>query len=260
MFHWFIFRRLHSLTGLGLTLFLVGHLYVNSKAALPLQEGSSPYIHAVNELQDITYLPVIELLLLGLPILIHTIWGIVYLRTGRYGFVKHDGSAPLMPYPGHYGYVLQRVTAWVLLVGIAVHVLQMRFLDRPVAVEEAGRTHYEVSVVHDESLHNMALKLPVKVEPSEGLMTVETKDFGTAEWVLMRQTFQSPGWILLYTLFVLAAAYHAFQGLWTFLLSWGLTISLRSQRLCHAFSMACMCLVAFMGLVAIFGTYWMHGR
>lgn len=263
MFRSFIYRRLHSLLGLGLVIFLIGHLYVNSKAALPLHEGSSPYIVAVNELQEITFLPAIEVLLLGLPFLLHAIWGVRYLRTGRYGLPSHDGSKPITPFMGHYAYVIQRWTAWILLVGIAVHVVQMRFLERPVSVVKDGKTHYEVVVMADDSLHRMAAQLPLSMLPvreDDGFetATVQTKDFGTAEFVLMRETFQSPGWMLLYTLFVLAAVFHAFQGLWTFLLKWGVIISPQAQRFFHGVSLALMCLVAAMGLVAIYGTYLVH--
>lgn len=262
---WFIFRRLHSLAGLGLILFLAEHLFINSQAAVAIREGSSPYIMAVNHLQNLPFLTVLEVLLLGLPFLIHIILGMVYLKTGRYGFAAIDGSAPITPYMNHYAYMAQRFTAWIVLVGLVIHVVQMRFLERPTEKTVEGKTHYEVALIADPSLDRLTGDLsdvsvsPVYAEAGYEMVNVETKDFGTAELLLMRETFQSPGWMLLYTLFMLSAVFHAFQGLWTFLLSWGVIISPQSQRFFHALSMVLMCFVAAMGLVAIYGTYWIHG-
>lgn len=265
MSRWFIYRRLHSLVGLGLILFLIEHLFINSQAAVAISEGTSPYIVAVNHLQNLPLLPVLEVLLLGTPFLIHIVLGVVYLKTGRYGFAAHDGSGPVTPYMNHYAYMAQRWTAWIVLVGLVIHVVQMRFLERPNEKIVEGKTRYEVSLLADPSLERLTSDLasvsvsPVYTDSRYEMVNVETKDFGTAELLLMRETFRSPGWMILYTLFMLSAVYHAFQGLWTFLLSWGVIISPQSQRFFHALSMVLMCFVAAMGLVAIYGTYWMHG-
>lgn len=263
MFRWFIFRRLHSLLGLGLVLFLVEHLYINSRAALPVREGSSPYIEAVNQLQSMPLLIALEVLLIGLPLLVHGVLGVIYLKTGRYGFPAHDGSQPVMSYRGQHFYVIQRWASWVLLIGIAIHVVQMRFLARPVERVHNEKTHYEMNIVPDAALYRMAKEIPLSISPEreeDGFeaVTVRTADFGTAELLLIRQTFQSPGWMIFYTLFVLSAVFHAFQGLWTFLLSWGAIISPQAQRFFHVLSTVLMCAVAAMGLVAIFGAYLAH--
>lgn len=263
MSRWFIFRRLHSLAGLGLVLFLIEHLYINSQAAIAVHEGSSPYITAVNALQDLPLLTFLEVAFLGLPIFLHAILGIIYLKTGRYGFSPRDGSKPVTPYQNNYLYVLQRWTSWVLLVGIAIHVVQMRFLERPTERIRDGKTHYEVDIMPDAALYRLAQQLPLSISPVReengfASVTVQTADFGTAELLIVRETFQSIGWMVLYTIFVLAACYHAFQGLWTFLLSWGVIISPHSQRIFHGICAILMCVVAALGLVAIYGTYWMH--
>jgi succinate dehydrogenase / fumarate reductase cytochrome b subunit len=87
-----------------------------------------------------------------------------------------------------------------------------------------------------------------------------SKDFGTADLLMLRNTFKSPLMMILYTIFVITACYHGFNGLWTFLIKWGVTLSERSQRLSRRFSTVLMVIVTFMGLAAIWGTYWINLR
>ncbi|MEM1282218.1 MAG: succinate dehydrogenase [Chlamydiota bacterium] len=80
-------------------------------------------------------------------------------------------------------------------------------------------------------------------------------DFGTAELMLVRDTFKSPLMLFLYSIFVLAATYHAFNGLWTFNITWGITLTARSQSYMRIFSVFLMFVIGFLGLVAIWGSY-----
>ena len=78
----FIWRRLHSLTGLWLVIFLIEHLLTNSQAALWIGDDGSGFVRGVNLIKSLPYLRAIEIFLLGMPIVLHLIWGIIYLRTG----------------------------------------------------------------------------------------------------------------------------------------------------------------------------------
>ena len=89
---------------------------------------------------------------------------------------------------------------------------------------------------------------------------VVAKDFGTASLLIVRETFKSPFMVALYSLFVLVACYHGFNGLWTFLITWGITLTERSQRLALWLSTGLMVLVSFLGLAAAIGTYWLNLR
>jgi succinate dehydrogenase / fumarate reductase cytochrome b subunit len=78
---------------------------------------------------------------------------------------------------------------------------------------------------------------------------------GKAILLMVRNTFKSPLMAVLYTIFLLAATFHAFNGFWTFLIAWGAILSYRSQR-----SMIPVCLLAagilsLLGLAAIWGSY-----
>src|SRR4026207_984938 len=105
----FIWRRLHSLMGLWLVLFLMEHLFVNSQAALLLGENGKGFVRAVNAIHNLPYLQAIEVTLLGVPILIHLIWGIKYLLTSKSNSGKTDGSSPsLSKYARNHAYTWQR--------------------------------------------------------------------------------------------------------------------------------------------------------
>jgi len=92
----------------------------------------------------------------------------------------------------------------------------------------------------------------------EGEVIAVTPSFGMAELLLVRDTFKIPLMIALYTIFVLTACYHGFNGLWTFMVKWGITLSEKSQSNMRKVSVALMILVAFWGLSAIWVTYWIN--
>lgn len=222
----FIWRRLHSLTGMGLTLFLIFHLFTNSLAAFDPQG----YIRSVNAIQETPYLLMVELLLIALPLLIHSVWGVYYLWTGENNSYGASGTTPYLPeYGRNHAYTWQRITAWILLFGVFAHVVHMKFIDAP----RSTGGGYTVS-----------------------LSGAVVKDFGTAELLMVREAFKSPLIMLMYTIFVLAACFHAFNGLWTFLIVWGVTLSVRIQRISLIFATCLMFFVAFLGLSTIYLTYW----
>jgi succinate dehydrogenase / fumarate reductase, cytochrome b subunit len=85
-----------------------------------------------------------------------------------------------------------------------------------------------------------------------------TPDFGTATLLSVRDTFKSPWSVGLYTIFVLATCFHAFNGLWTFLITWGALLRFSAQRGALKLTWSLMALVTFFGLAAIWGTYFLN--
>lgn len=89
---------------------------------------------------------------------------------------------------------------------------------------------------------------------------VETDDFGSATLFSVRNTFKYPIYVALYTVFVLAACFHAFNGLWTFMISWGVVIRVASQKMMRHLALTIMALISLLGLAAIWGTYFLNLR
>jgi succinate dehydrogenase / fumarate reductase cytochrome b subunit len=311
----FIWRRVHSLTGLWLVLYLIEHLLVNSQAALWLGADGTGFVHMVDLFKSIPYLQVIETVLIGIPLLIHGIWG-----------VKRALSAKVnaLPYERNKSFNWQRITAWILLVGITFHVIQMRFMDNPKTVKINGDVQSLVKVTFDEGLYSLAPRLGVSLYSSQQIEEMKRQEKGTSRFILpiqelpflegrkpvsyetgegeviarmqqteeernfvkklgsfklkqhqvvaagkqpgsvillsVRDTFKSPFMALFYTLFVLAAAFHAFNGFWTFLITWGVILSYPSQRSMAKVSWVGIFLLSFFGLAAIWGSYWMNLR
>ncbi|MEC7840244.1 MAG: succinate dehydrogenase [Chlamydiota bacterium] len=301
----FFWRRLQSLMGVMLVIFLIEHLLTNSQAALYIGDDGYGFIHAVNAIHNLPYLNVIEILLIGTPFLIHGLWGIKYLMTSKQNAYFSTGKDPYFPkYARNQAYTWQRITSWILFIAIIAHVAEMRFIHYPTSAKVDATTYYMMPVSKDDGLYTLADRLDVKIYDEQQIKKgqlqlqspgnkrakagtkiakllqeqkkaqeteyleamkawpLETNEvvtvspnFGTAELLLVRDTFKNPWMLFLYSLFVIAATYHAFNGFWTFCISWGLTLTARSQMIMRVISLGLMLLIGFLGLIAIWGSY-----
>ncbi len=316
----FIWRRLHSLMGLWLVLFLIEHLLVNSQAALLLGDNAQGFIRGVNAIHNLPYLPVIEIFLLGFPIALHGVIGIKYLLTSKFNSQGSSGAAPALKYGRNRAFTWQRLTSWILLVGIILHVAKFRFIDYPDSVNQGENSYYFIPVAVDKGLYTVAARLGVKLYSQDQIteerkdfedrqdeqslvmasktftdnsaydhqeqviltsaqtyeqkhrwlevlekqkvdnnqVVAVAKDFGTASVLAVRDTFKDPLYVGLYTIFVLAACFHGFNGLWTFCITWGVVLKVAAQQRILRFAWFLMILVTFLGLAAIWGTYWLN--
>lgn len=299
----FVWRRVHSLLGLWLVVYLFEHLLVNSQATLWLGENGRGFIQLVDLIQSLPYLQVVEALLIGAPLALHGAWGIKRALEARSNSGRSRGDKPSLPYERNRAFTWQRLSSWVLLFGLLGHVVQMRFLDRPKEVERGDQKTYFIPVSFDPGLYTLSARLgfsfytPEEVErliegeeialSDEGKLLqlaqrerqdeawketlrsyrlrgdevlVAAQSPGLAILMAVRDTFKSPLYCLLYTLFVLAAAFHAGNGLWTFLITWGWILSYRGQQKSLPMGFGTMGLLAFFGLAAIWGSYWINLR
>ncbi len=273
----FVWRRLHSLMGLWLVLFLFEHLLVNSQAALWIGDNGRMFVQLVEGIHNLPYLEAIEIFLLGVPIFIHLVWGVKYLWTSKFNSSSSDGSAPSLKYPRNRAYTWQRITSWILVFLLLFHIVKFRFIDYPHTAMFGEQKKYYVTLQNDDGLDSVAMRLGVQIyDPariaeenidvlklkklqSDEVIAVTDK-FGTASLLTVRDTFKNPIYIALYTIFVLAACFHAFNGFWTFLITWGVVLSMLAQKRMMKFAWGVMALVAFWGLAAVWGTYWVNLR
>jgi len=68
------------------------------------------------------------------------------------------------------------------------------------------------------------------------------------DYKLMHSILSDPGWFAFYVLGVISAVFHFCNGIFTFCITWGLTVSERSQALVQRASLA---LFAVLGLGAV---------
>lgn len=315
----FFLSRLHSLTGIFLVLFLIEHLLTNSQAALWLGDDGTGFVDMVNWIHSLPYLKAIEIGLLAVPFAIHMWWGVLYLRQGSSNsrIIPHSMHRPRLPLARGISYSWQRITAWLLLVGVIGHVLHMRILSHPM---DLGTHQYGLQVEMDPGLYTLAPRLGIEIYTldkiehelqklsekqqnhqmldssileqaaassqynellaqekafeqslqisreklhrvtslligkSSNAVILATPDFGTAALMLVREAFKSTTMCWLYTFYVLAAVFHACNGLWTAGIVWGWTPSVAGQNVSMLISRLLMIKLAVLGLCAIWLT------
>lgn len=316
----FIWRRVHSLAGLWLILYLIEHLIVNSQAALWVGDDGSGFVKLVNLIESLPFLQAIEIAFIGMPFAIHIVWGVQRAWTARNNSNSSDGSRPSLPYKRNRAFSWQRWTSWILLVGVVGHVVQMRFLHYPKEAMLEGQRRYLTAVTFDEGLYTVAARVgvalftkeqiaelaqqapdaarlprlsleegvrPAEYDPekersieqiernremrgwlktassfrlSENQVVVSAPTPGKAMLLKVRDTFKSWWMIGFYSVFVIAAAFHAFNGFWTSLLTWGAILSYRSQKAMLPAVWFGTALLSVLGLAAIWGSYWLNLR
>lgn len=317
----FALRRVHSLAGLWFLLFLIEHLFTNSQAALWVGDKGKGFVDAVNFIHNLPYLTVIEVLLLGIPILTHMLLGIQYAVNAKMNSFRSNGTEPnLSEYGRNRAYSWQRITSYFLLFMLIFHVARFRFLEYPKGVVLGEFKHYLVEISYDPGLYTLASRMNVELYNQEALnaklmtlaqekevtdlkiaknhlieqspsfdkktgalasetqykdyelkyrqllssfkldnknsLIADCQDFGTATILTVRDTFKNKMYAALYTLFVLAAVFHGCNGFWTFLITWGLIFKKAAQKFMVNVSILMMVLLAFLGLAAIWGTYF----
>ncbi|HEY4579014.1 MAG TPA: succinate dehydrogenase cytochrome b558 subunit [Savagea sp.] len=70
---------------------------------------------------------------------------------------------------------------------------------------------------------------------------------------MMADIFQSTPMVIFYIVGVLSATFHLANGLWAFLVTWGITQSQRSQQIFSYVSVLVFIALSFIGIRAIFG-------
>ncbi len=179
----FLLRRLHSLTGVLFGGYMIVHLVINAT----LIQAAAVYQSQVNKIHDLPFLPAIEWSAIFLPILFHAIYGLWITLSGQW-------NAPSYSYGRNWLYVLQRITAIILIGFIAFHVLALKY-----------------------GLFN-ALSSKLAFDPHHAAQSI-IRHMSAARFLV---TF-------VYPVGILAACLHLANGLRAAAVTWGLTISARSQ-------------------------------
>lgn len=254
----FAWRRIHSIAGLWLVVYLMVHLTINSQAALWLGDEGWTFVKLVNILESLPFLRAVELLFIGFPLLLHGYWGIRRLIQAKSNAFKSDGTEPSLPYARNRAFTWQRLTSWILLIGVVSHVVQMRFVQMPSEVFDQTKQEFSVKVSYDPYLETLAKRFDLDLkEIDQAQVKVTARTPGKAMLIMVRDTFKSVWMCILYTIFVLAASFHAFNGFWTALITWGVALSYRSQRAMVPICWLGVTFLAFLGLASIWGSYWL---
>ncbi len=140
----FLLRKLHQLSGIvPLGAFFAVHMYTNSTA----MNGAAVFNEHVQDIHDMPYLIFIEVFGIFLPLLFHSIYGVLISTESKPNVFTYR-------YPRNWFYLLQRITGIFLFVFLLFHILNLRFglipgleaYNNPVA----GNAHRAFAIVAAE--------------------------------------------------------------------------------------------------------------
>ena len=113
----FLLRKLHQLTGIvPLGLFFFVHMYTNSTAL----NGPRIFNEHVEDIHNMAYLLFIEIFGIFLPLLFHSIYGILISGEARHNVLSYG-------YSRNWFYLFQRITGIFLFFFLLFHILNFRF-------------------------------------------------------------------------------------------------------------------------------------
>lgn len=189
--NYFYLRRLHSLLGIfPIGIFLFEHFFSNSFAF----QGPEKFNTLVETFQGMWITPILEVGMIGLPILFHAVLGLVIVYTCSNNFISYS-------YYRNWMYFFQRLTGVVAIVFIFLHVYSARIMP-----------------------------------------LIQGKHITFADMHLIFQ----PTWAKwFYVIGILSAVFHLTNGINTTLMTWGITVSQRSQKIT---AIACWGLFLAMGV------------
>ncbi|HVP11722.1 MAG TPA: succinate dehydrogenase [Phycisphaerae bacterium] len=190
----FLLRRLHSLSGIiPIGAFLIEHMLTNSMA---WYGGKEKFNESVHWLHGLPWLLGLEIFGIFLPIAFHAIYGVVIALTSQSNVSQY-------PYFANWRYFLQRLTGYITVVFIIVHLLKFRFADwvgwGPVFIGS--------------------------VDPYEITRTGLTAWRPGGNFVMPAAITFTFYWIGL-----ASACFHLANGIWSFCIVWGLAISKKGQQ------------------------------
>ena len=206
--HYHLLRRLHSLTGVvPIGAFLFPHLTTNSaivwgwlgkseisdealqQADVAGHRGVEAFQHEVNFIHDLPALILIEIVVLWLPIAYHGLMGLYFARTGRSNAARYG-------YAANRRYMLQRLTGYIGLIYLFVHISSLRW----------GWTYFGLIGSFDPGAASST--------------TAEHFQSGPLGYIMP----------VIYLIGVLSLVYHFANGLWTAAITWGVTVSEQAMQ------------------------------
>ncbi len=95
-----------------------------------------------------------------------------------------------------------------------------------------------------------------RLNPTPYTWFIVSDSFGKAVLFSVRDVFRSPMMCVLYTIFVLATVYHAGNGLWTAMITWGVSVNESSRCFFRALSYLLILTLMIFGLSSIWLTYF----
>jgi succinate dehydrogenase / fumarate reductase cytochrome b subunit len=174
--------------------------------------GAARFDGIVEDLQRNPVIIWVEIFGIGLPLLYHAFYGLFIAGEARYNTTRYR-------YRANWRFLFQRVTGVILVAYLAYHVWMTRL--QPVVD-------------------------PQSFAQSQGLIT-----FDYMNGYLTETHLGVPVWVF-YVLGILSACFHFANGLWGFLIHWGVTTGPRAQKVSAFVCAGIGVLVAALGLNSLY--------
>ena len=190
----FLLRKLHSLSGIiPIGAFLAEHMLTNSMAVF----GPDRFNKSVHALHELPYLTLLEVFGIFLPIAFHALYGIKIAMSAEL-------NTHAYPYMANRRYTLQRITGYIAFLFIIVHLMKFRF---------AHLVGWGPSFLDPNNVDKFEIT-------RNGLM----------HWTPWGVHVPAAATLTLYVIGLWAACYHFANGIWTFCISWGITVGEKAQK------------------------------
>ena len=210
--HHFALRRLHSLSGIiPIGAFLINHLLANSTAFL----GEEAFNHHIGLIHSLPWLLGIEILFIWAPLAFHGAYGTIIALQGRSNALQY-------PYMDNWRYTLQRVTAWITVAFVLLHLAHFRF----------G--------------HWFGLPEYASAEHTIGFFAFTREGFLSC-WIPLWS------WMVIYAIGTAAAVYHFCNGIVTFCITWGFIIGEKSRQRLSVAAAGIGVVLLLWGAVSLYG-------
>lgn len=173
--------------------------------------GADAFNAAVRMINALPLVWAMEIFVIFLPLYFHAIYGIYIAADAKHNVSNYG-------YGRNWAFYFQRLSGIVTLFFVTYHLWHFRFqkLVGAYGVYEGG-------------------------ESMAGLPTFE----------IVQASLAHPAVMSIYVVGVIAAAYHLCNGVYTFLITWGITIGPKSQRVSNVITTAAFFLVSALGLSSL---------
>jgi len=206
--HHFLLRRLHSLAGIiPIGVFLIEHLLTNSLAFWP-----EKFNEQVHWLHNLHYLLWLEILFIFLPLAFHGGYGIIIAWQGKLNALRY-------PYMDNWRYTLQRVTAWIVVVFVLLHLAHFRF------------AHWLGGELYPGTPDPFAIT-------QRGFLSLVLPT-----WL----------WLVIYAVGLTAVVFHFCNGIVTFCITWGIAISVESRKRVSVVASGVGVVLLIWGIMSLYG-------
>jgi succinate dehydrogenase / fumarate reductase cytochrome b subunit len=172
------------------------------------------YNEAVRAINSLPAVWLLEIFFIFLPLYFHAIYGIYIAQDAKQNVSNYG-------YGRNWDFFFQRMTGTITLVFVTWHLWQFRFQKLIGAYGPAYSGGQSMT--------------------------------GLPSYDVVRTAFHSPIVIVVYVIGIVAAAYHLSNGIYTFLITWGITIGPKSQRISNVITKLLFVGISALGLAALYG-------